>query len=194
MDYKIILHNPCTENFEEMEPGTKSVFCQKCKKDVIDFTGMNRNEIIEYMLSVRDNKICGRINSSEIDFSYSELVRTVDNMNRKYNIHQLSFRFLIAGLLFLAGCNNEPINPDPAVTANKKIDNIHLTPTIIDSVNNWQIGETEIISTDYEDPGNCLDYKVEVIKEEIFMGMIVTPNSRTKESSKPETKIIIGER
>ena len=51
MSKKIQLHipTPCHENWDNMNPVDKGRFCMSCQKKVIDFTGMNDEQLIAYL-------------------------------------------------------------------------------------------------------------------------------------------------
>lgn len=59
--------NPCHENWEEMTENTKGKFCASCQTDVIDFTQISNNEIIDYFKNNNIQKGCGRFYKKQLD-------------------------------------------------------------------------------------------------------------------------------
>ena len=46
--FKLSIQNPCAEKFEDFRPTPAGGFCQSCQKEVIDFTKMTDQELIDY--------------------------------------------------------------------------------------------------------------------------------------------------
>ena len=127
MTTKITIPKPCTENWETMKIGLNSRFCDNCEKDVVDFTNKDRQQILEYLLSNYNKKVCGRFYRSQLDFSTSDFMITISALTKQSNNTNLSFYLLAIGSLILAGCNNnlqEAKNSHSDTTS---------TPTIINS-------------------------------------------------------------
>ena len=103
---KIDIKEPCTANWETMKIGVTSRNCQQCNKDVIDFTSLNRAEIITYLIEHTGKSICGRIQASSIDFHETDLPILIDAL-RKQNSN-LAFTFLAAACLCLSACTETP--------------------------------------------------------------------------------------
>lgn len=57
---KIAITNPCSENWNSMEPDSVGRFCQSCRKSVIDFTSKSDSEIQEFLKDKQGEKLCGR--------------------------------------------------------------------------------------------------------------------------------------
>ncbi len=57
---KIAITNPCSENWNSMEPDSVGRFCQSCRKSVIDFTSKSDSEIQEFLKDKKGEKLCGR--------------------------------------------------------------------------------------------------------------------------------------
>ncbi len=62
--------DPCSENPEKMIKTENGKFCFACSKNVIDFTQMTDNEIIQYVSKNSENQ-CGKSNFKEIEKSDS---------------------------------------------------------------------------------------------------------------------------
>ncbi len=63
---KIIISNPCHENWEGMTPQEKGRFCSVCSKTVRDFTGSSDREVLKAFSRPEDD-ICGRFNETQLN-------------------------------------------------------------------------------------------------------------------------------
>jgi len=69
----IQIDKPCSENFKTFKKTVEGGFCNSCKKNVIDFTKMKDQEIIEYF-SIKKSKTCGLFLDSQLkNFSNQNL-------------------------------------------------------------------------------------------------------------------------
>lgn len=102
---KAQIAEPCSENWETMKIGLHSRFCENCKKDVVDFTKKNRQQILEYLLENHNRQVCGHIRPSQLDFSHSDFLITINNLSKRTNNTNLSFYLLTMGALLLSSCN-----------------------------------------------------------------------------------------
>jgi TonB family protein len=109
MESIIKISNPCPENWDKMKIGVHSRFCENCQKNVIDFTGKTRNEIIEYFLLNYNKKTCGRFYESQLDFSHSDFLVTINTLEKEHKNSNYSFLLLTIGSLLLASCES-PVN------------------------------------------------------------------------------------
>ena len=107
MNFKLHIPNPCNENWEHMKSGSGSRFCENCQKDVIDFTGKSRQEILEIILSTRGQKVCGRFHKSQLDYTTDDLIITILSISQNPKNRNLAFYLLTMGTLLLSGCSNE---------------------------------------------------------------------------------------
>ncbi|WP_281235457.1 energy transducer TonB [Flavobacterium gelatinilyticum] len=65
-NHKIIIPEPCHENWDKMTPSENGRFCMSCSKTVIDFTAMLPEEIQHYFIQNQNEKICGRFKNSQL--------------------------------------------------------------------------------------------------------------------------------
>ncbi len=63
---KLQINNPCHESWEGMSPNNEGRLCAACEKVVVDFTNMKDEEIIQFFHRPKEEKICGRFNSSQV--------------------------------------------------------------------------------------------------------------------------------
>jgi len=66
--YALSVSKPCTEVWEQFKPTTTGGFCGSCNKNVIDFTSMSDNELIE-VISKSVGKTCGRLRPEQLNRS-----------------------------------------------------------------------------------------------------------------------------
>jgi hypothetical protein len=65
--YQITIPEPCKEDWNEMSPIQQGKHCTVCKKDLVDFTNMSDNSLIDFLSKKKDEKTCGRFHSSQLD-------------------------------------------------------------------------------------------------------------------------------
>lgn len=107
METRVEIKKPCPENWELMKIGLHSRFCDNCKKDVIDFTKKNRREILEYLLSNYDKRVCGHIYPHQLDYTQKDLLVTIKAIGSRTKNTNLSFYLLTLGTLIVASCSNQ---------------------------------------------------------------------------------------
>jgi TonB family protein len=143
METPFNIKTPCSENWETMKIGINARFCDKCTKNVIDFTNKEKQEILEYLFLNRTENVCGRIYRSQLDFSNTDFLVTIQAIAKQNPNKNLAFYLLTVGTMILAGCNNSTIaqpistnvdttilqndtisgNSDNNTNANDKVDN-----------------------------------------------------------------------
>lgn len=62
----------CAENWDKMNPTEKGKFCEVCTKEVIDFTVLSKNEIIDVFKKNNFQALCARAYSSQLNTIYLE--------------------------------------------------------------------------------------------------------------------------
>jgi hypothetical protein len=63
---QIHIDTPCHQKWEDMHPAAAGNFCNSCKKNVIDFTGMSDNQLMEYFKNNRSS-VCGRFYEDQLN-------------------------------------------------------------------------------------------------------------------------------
>ncbi|MBS3914263.1 MAG: hypothetical protein KG003_07165 [Bacteroidetes bacterium] len=94
----IQLTNPCSENWDLMSPSEKGRFCEKCSKNVIDFTRLDTFEISEVMKKSK-GEVCARINKQQLNLQLFDI-----NKSWKFNFPNagLAAGFALASTITLA--------------------------------------------------------------------------------------------
>ena len=98
---RLKIKEPCNQDWNKMTILDRSKFCQKCKKEVIDFTGWNREEILRVLNS--SEKVCGRVDQSQLKENY------LHEYSSTTSISKLAIFVSLSSLLGLS----EPINAKP---------------------------------------------------------------------------------
>lgn len=145
--YKITIPEPCTENWDKMTPDENGRFCMTCAKTVIDFTSMLPEEIQDYIIKNKNNKICGKFKKSQLDSIIIQIPSGVLYTQTQYHKMFLLALFIAMGTT-LFSCQNKDGNK-------QKIDKIEVIEdsSVVtnsnkqeDSVNNKdpKVNETKI--------------------------------------------------
>jgi hypothetical protein len=79
---KIVIKNPCSENWDEMKADSDGRFCQSCQKSVIDFTSKTDLEIKAFLKDKQEENLCGRfylhqVNRIRIEIDQNILVSDI---------------------------------------------------------------------------------------------------------------------
>lgn len=114
--------NPCGEDWSKMKIGLNSRFCENCSKNVKDFTTMRRPEILAYLFSNHDKQICGRFKNSQLDFTHTELMVTIQALSKNPKNSNMAFYLLTVGALLLSGCGEETKNENHKSTLSVAFD------------------------------------------------------------------------
>lgn len=65
--FHLNIASPCAEDFNKFTPTAKGGFCNSCSKEVVDFTKLSSEEIRDYFNSEKDENVCGRFKTSQIN-------------------------------------------------------------------------------------------------------------------------------
>ncbi len=79
---KLHINEPCHEDWNKMKIGVISRHCDSCNKSVMDFTKMNRAEIITYILSNPNDQVCGRMNRDQFDFHHEDIPVLIETLKK----------------------------------------------------------------------------------------------------------------
>lgn len=63
---KLNIKSSCSEDFNQFKPTAKGGFCATCTKEVIDFSKMNSEDIINYFNTKNTANTCGRFKSEQL--------------------------------------------------------------------------------------------------------------------------------
>ncbi|MFD0796657.1 carboxypeptidase-like regulatory domain-containing protein [Maribacter chungangensis] len=76
---KISIKKPCSENFSNFSTTASGGFCGSCQEEVIDFTSMSPEEILEHFKSTSTNS-CGRFKASQLT-TYAPMMKHTTQTN-----------------------------------------------------------------------------------------------------------------
>jgi hypothetical protein len=106
----IYIPNPCSENWNEMNPQEKGRFCSVCSKCVIDFTEKNTSEIQQIITEKSDESVCGRFYNHQLDNEDLKTSRLKEKFFRyipaSFQNNRISLT-LFSLILFLTSCAKE---------------------------------------------------------------------------------------
>jgi hypothetical protein len=143
--FKITVPKPCHENWNAMTPKETGRFCSTCTKTVVDFTKMGTDEIQEYFVQNREEKVCGRFNNEQVNRLTIPIPKSI--LEQKMSFHKafLLTLFIVMGST-LFSCKNhdndsvtgEPIVVEDTVQA-KHIMGKPMHPKEIDSIEKREV-------------------------------------------------------
>lgn len=64
---KIVITNPCSEDWNSMSPATDGRFCASCQKSVIDFSSKSDEEIKAFLKDKPGERLCGRFYTHQVE-------------------------------------------------------------------------------------------------------------------------------
>ena len=95
--FKITIPKPCHENWNTMTPKEKGRFCSSCSKVVVDFTKKSSEEIQDYIVENKNQRVCGHFYKKQLDSIVIEIPQVTFKQ-------QLSFQKLfVLALFFVMG-------------------------------------------------------------------------------------------
>ena len=95
--FKVSIPKPCHENWNTMTPKEKGRFCSSCAKTVVDFTKKSTEEIQDYLVENKNQRVCGHFYKKQLDTIVIEIPQATFNQ-------KLSFQKLfILALFFVMG-------------------------------------------------------------------------------------------
>lgn len=154
---KIIIPEPCHEDWEKMTPANQGSFCDSCAKIVVDFTKMKDHEVINYFENHKEQKTCGRFLSKQVNQNISSLAPPVRTLNQPINLNftipelkkvkTFTHRFIVALLiifgntLFTSCGNGSPETLGKVVSPYTKGESIPAIDTIKQVVDSTKVVE-----------------------------------------------------
>jgi len=77
--FSLKVKTPCTENFNNFSKTEKGGFCGSCTKEVIDFTKMNAQEIINHFQTNNTHDTCGKFKEDQLK-TYNPIIKKRSRM------------------------------------------------------------------------------------------------------------------
>ena len=87
------IDKPCTENWNKMTPTERGAFCQKCCKQVIDFTNQTNSQIQTALKNSNGKEVCAKITNdqlSSLNFEFEQW-----QSSATMNVQRMSFYALL---------------------------------------------------------------------------------------------------
>ncbi|NHM08315.1 hypothetical protein G4D82_13890 [Flavobacterium sp. CYK-4] len=114
MKYRIEIPKPCNENWSQMTPTERGMFCSNCKKEVIDFTHFSNYELAKRIN--KEQNICGRFLPSQIN---TEL-----NFSNSNRIQKLAIFFGFSSLFLTSPIFSQIPKPNIEIVEKDSIEKI----------------------------------------------------------------------
>ena len=137
---KVIVNNPCGQNWDKMLPADKGKLCLSCNKKVIDFTSWDSESIVKY-LNAQKKEVCGHFKTEQIEIKRSrhhqflcDLYFKVDSFNGTSFIKKAMTPIILI-CMAITGCN-PPILPSTKTTGSIELP--------MDSLDSIEIGDQVI--------------------------------------------------
>jgi TonB-dependent SusC/RagA subfamily outer membrane receptor len=65
-DLLLVMTNPCSENWDDMQEAAAGKYCDRCEKNIVDLTNKSDAELIRFFKKKEDN-VCGRLLSTQLN-------------------------------------------------------------------------------------------------------------------------------
>lgn len=98
MQTRLKILKPCNQDWNKMTILEKDKFCEKCQKNVIDFTEYKKSQLLDYLSN--NEKVCGRIDQSQLKENF------LSDNKKNSSISKLAFLISLSSILGFA----EPVN------------------------------------------------------------------------------------
>ena len=140
---RISVAKPCSEKFENFEQTSAGGFCDSCQKEVIDFTSMTAQQILNHFSS-NSGETCGQFKPSQLK-TYEPIMNNHTNTNFvSRGIAIMSFSLLslcaVSNLQAQEIASNQLAGPETSITEQSTI-----------------LGKTAIVQEQYTVKGIVLD-------------------------------------
>lgn len=100
------IDKPCTENWNEMTPTERGAFCQKCCKQVLDFTNQTNHQIQSALRNSNGGEVCAKITTDQLSSLNWEFEQWQSSATM--NVQRMSFYALLFVFgLSLVSCSNQ---------------------------------------------------------------------------------------
>lgn len=103
---KVVVADPCHENWDAMTPTDQGRFCSSCSKPVIDFSGMSDLRLTEILQENKGQRMCGR-------FAEGQLNRTLMQplpVQKTSHLRAVLLGATLTSVFGLEGCKSSDAN------------------------------------------------------------------------------------
>ena len=63
---KVVVPSPCSQNWNKMPAQDQGRFCKHCSHVVTDFTRMSDEEVVQYLIQHKHEKVCGHFRNDQL--------------------------------------------------------------------------------------------------------------------------------
>lgn len=131
---KARIKEPCDADWNAMKIVHSGRFCDHCSKNVIDFTRMQREDILQYLMARPDERVCGRVLRSQLDFSDTDYLTVIRNLPQNPGLANHAFYILAVSALVLSGCGSPAQKTVQKADTEQTVPEIQETPVAPDSL------------------------------------------------------------
>ncbi len=131
---KIVLTNPCSENWNSMKVDAVGRFCQSCQKSVIDFSSKTDDEIKAFLKEKQGENLCGHFYTHQVERIRIEIDQ---------NILVSDIPFWQKFLVVLLVCFGPDLLGTDFVFAQTETDSIPVITEQVDSLNSLSVVEAD---------------------------------------------------
>lgn len=103
--FTLSIAKPCHERWEKMLPVGRGAYCDSCCKNVIDFTGMRGEEILNYFQKKTGEPVCGRFRNDQLNRPLIEISPSIFMMKIPFWKKFLAALFIYFSA-FITGCSS----------------------------------------------------------------------------------------
>lgn len=114
VSYKLILDNPCTQEWNSMTENSCGRFCSNCSKSVIDLSNMNDSELINFAEN-NSGKFCGRVKATQLNRT---IIKSIQEPKKGFSYKLLASIFLLNPSQGSSVSNNNVISELVSVSGN----------------------------------------------------------------------------
>jgi hypothetical protein len=100
------IQHACSEDWNKMTPTEKGAFCQKCAKQVYDFTNKSTHEIKFTLLELKGQEICGRMTLNQERILNAEFEQWMEENKTNFQRLFITALLIVFGLA-LFSCEDE---------------------------------------------------------------------------------------
>ena len=82
--FQLSIEKPCDANLLEMQKTNDGFFCTMCTKEVVDLSNLSQYEISKFISENRNNSICARMKTTQLDMEFDLIEQAKINRGFKY--------------------------------------------------------------------------------------------------------------
>ena len=82
--FKLSIEKPCDAKLQEMQKTEAGFFCSLCTKEVVDLSNLSQYEISKFISENRNQSICARMKTSQLDIEFDLIEQAKLNRSFKY--------------------------------------------------------------------------------------------------------------